>query len=153
MPDSRVLKNLRIEGHDPVLIMNSPPEYGPLLSDIDARIHTEPKLSYTFAHVFVKSTEEIERDVKLAAQSLEEDGYFWVSYPKKSSKKYSSDISRDFGWRVLGALGFEPVTQISVDEDWSALRFRHVDYIKIMKRKHAISEKSQRRIRENREQG
>ena len=151
MPDSRVLKNLRIAGHDPVLIMNSPPEYEQLLMHIDARIHTEPQLSYTFAHVFVKSEEEIERDVKQAVQSLEEDGYLWVSFPKPSSTKYKGDISRDNGVRILVALGFEPMTQISIDDDWSALRFEHVDYARSIKHEEGMAEKAHRRSREDHE--
>jgi hypothetical protein len=50
---------------------------------------------------------------------------------------------------VLGKLNFEGVMQVSIDEDWSALRFRHVDYIKTMKRKKALSEKGKKRIRDN----
>jgi hypothetical protein len=30
--------------------------------------------------------------------------------------------------------GFEPVRQIAIDEDWSALRFRRTDFIKSMTR-------------------
>jgi hypothetical protein len=35
---------------------------------------------------------------------------------------------------VLGDAGFEPVRQVAIDEDWSALRFRRVEYIKSMTR-------------------
>jgi hypothetical protein len=153
MPESRVLKNLRIQGHDPVLIMNSPPEYEPLLVEIDARIHTEPRLTYTFAHVFVKSEKEIERDVRQAAQSLEEDGHLWVSFPKPSSVKYKGDISRDHGVQLLGELGFEPITQISIDDDWSALRFDHVDFARMTEHEEGIAERAHRRSREDRESG
>jgi hypothetical protein len=55
-------------------------------------------------------------------------------YPKRSSKKYDTDISRDDGWQPLGDLGFEPVRQVAVDEDWSALRFRQTSRIKTMTR-------------------
>ncbi len=39
--------------------------------------------------------------------------------------------------------------QVAIDEDWSALRFRHVDFIKALKRdpKHAMSAKGKRRAR------
>ena len=63
-----------------------------------------------------------------------EDPVLWIAYPKKSSKKYKSDLSRDHGWEAVGEAGFEGVRQIAIDSDWSALRFRKVAFIKTMKR-------------------
>lgn len=56
-------------------------------------------------------------------------------YPKGTSKKYKSEINRDNGWEILAKSGFESVRQIAIDEDWSAMRFRKVEFIKIMKRR------------------
>ena len=39
------------------------------------------------------------------------------------------EFDRDSGWEVLGQAGFEPVRMIAIDADWSALRFRRVEYI------------------------
>ena len=36
----------------------------------------------------------------------------------------------DTGWNALKAAGFEIVCAIAIDEDWTALRFRRVEYIK-----------------------
>jgi hypothetical protein len=42
---------------------------------------------------------------------------------------------------MLGKLGFEAVRQVAINEDWSALCFRRVEFIKTMSRdqKRAIS--------------
>ena len=45
---------------------------------------------------------------------------FWVVYPKGNR----ADINRDTLWPILAEYGFRPITQIAVDEVWSALRFR-----------------------------
>jgi len=37
--------------------------------------------------------------------------------------------------------GYEPVRQVAIDEDWSALRFRKVEQIKKMTRNFAYTEK------------
>ena len=76
----------------------------------------------------------------------EGDALLWFAYPKGSSKRYTCDFNRDTGWTVLGEAGYEPVRQVAIDEDWSALRFRRVEYIKSFKRepKHAISDKGKR---------
>lgn len=50
-------------------------------------------------------------------------GRLWIAYPKKSGR-LRSDLDRDHGWEPLSARLFLPVSQVSVDADWSALRFR-----------------------------
>ena len=46
--------------------------------------------------------------------------------------------------------GYEPVRQVAIDEDWSALRFRKVEFIKTMNRKPegAISSAGRKKARE-----
>ena len=34
----------------------------------------------------------------------------------------------------MGDAGFEPVRMVAIDEDWSAVRFRRVEFIKTMNR-------------------
>jgi hypothetical protein len=58
----------------------------------------------------------------------------WFAYSKGSSKRYKSEINRDQGWLALGREGFEPVSMVATDEDWSAVRFRRLEFIKQMKR-------------------
>ncbi len=41
-----------------------------------------------------------------------------------TSKRCRSDITRDTGWDALAAYDAEPVSQVALDEDWSALRFK-----------------------------
>jgi hypothetical protein len=55
---------------------------------------------------------------------------FPTPYPKGTSKRYTCDFNRDSGWEVIRNAGFDSVRQIAIDEDWSALRFRRVEYIK-----------------------
>jgi hypothetical protein len=54
------------------------------------------------------------------AGALASVGAFWVAYPKGNR----SDINRDKLWPILGEHGFRPVSQVALDDTWSALRFR-----------------------------
>jgi hypothetical protein len=47
----------------------------------------------------------------------------------------------------MGRYSLEPVRQVAIDEDWSALRFRKVGYIKNITRREsfALSEEAKRR--------
>ena len=50
------------------------------------------------------------------------DRLAWIGYPKGG--KLGTDLNRDLLARALAAQGVEPVRQISIDDTWSALRFR-----------------------------
>lgn len=84
---------------------------------------------------FVLSEEEIRVLFDQMKPHLQKDEIFWIAYPKKSSKRYQVSINRDKGWKALGDQGYEGVRQVSINEDWSALRWRNVKFIKNLTRK------------------
>ena len=45
---------------------------------------------------------------------------FWIAYPKGTR----TDVNRDSLWPILAEHGFRPISQVALDETWSALRFR-----------------------------
>lgn len=106
-----------------------------------------------FALAFVKTLAEVEQASSQLTRSAQEDATVWIIYPKGTSKKYKCDFNRDTGWRSLGKAGYESVRQVAIDEDWSALRFRKVEHIKMMKRnpEAAISSAGRKKAREQRE--
>jgi hypothetical protein len=50
------------------------------------------------------------------------DRLTWVSYPKAG--QLGTDLNRDSLAALLAQSGLQPVRQISIDDVWSALRFR-----------------------------
>jgi hypothetical protein len=44
----------------------------------------------------------------------------WIAYPKGNR----ADINRDSLWPILAEHGLRPITQVALDDTWSALRFR-----------------------------
>jgi hypothetical protein len=50
------------------------------------------------------------------------DRLAWIGYPKGG--KLGSDLNRDLLVQAVSRLGVQPVRQVSIDETWSALRFR-----------------------------
>lgn len=81
-----------------------------------------------FVQTFVKNIAELEEFGPTAIESVKYDGLLWICYPKKSSKM-KTDISRDIGWEIMAENRLRPVTQISIDETWSALRFRPLEAV------------------------
>ncbi|HSR31169.1 MAG TPA: hypothetical protein VLY63_11445, partial [Anaerolineae bacterium] len=71
---------------------------------------------------------ELERLGLVGIDAVVHDGLLWISYPKKSSK-VTTDLTRDVGWDVVAEAGLRPVTQVSINDTWSALRFRPVERV------------------------
>ncbi len=72
--------------------------------------------------LFAKDTKAL-RSVLPKIDSLSDSTALWVAYPKTTSG-VKTDLTRDAGWEVLEKAGRSAVTQVAVDETWSALRFR-----------------------------
>jgi hypothetical protein len=87
---------------------------------------------------FVQTEEEIEKYFSQMHELAAEDQAIWLAYPKGTSKRYKSKINRDKGWKYLGQFEYEGVRQIAIDEDWSAMRFRKIKFIKTMTRKFSV---------------
>jgi hypothetical protein len=87
-----------------------------------------------FSLALVTKQSEVDTLAMAIATKAKDDAVVWFAYPKKTSKKYKSEISRDNGWQTLGELGFEGVRGVAIDEDWSAARFRRVGFIRVMNR-------------------
>jgi hypothetical protein len=54
------------------------------------------------------------------ARELASPGVLWIAYPKAGK----SDLKRDTLWPMLRPYGLRPISQIAIDDTWSALRFR-----------------------------
>ena len=132
-----VIQKLNFKDQPEVLILNSPDDFMQVLKEFENLAKVEQKIQpnkYEFILIFVKNLIEIKEVAIKIPSIMADDVTLWIAYPKKSSRKYTSDISRDNGWQPLDDLDFEGVRQIAIDEDWSALRFRQAKFIKSLKR-------------------
>ena len=74
--------------------------------------------------LFVKDADDLTTRIADAVGATAPDGILWVCYPKTKATG-GTDINRDDVWRLVEPLtGWRPVSQIAVDDLWSALRFR-----------------------------
>lgn len=139
-----VFQKLNLKDQDSILVLDAPASFEPELQRLDGvTVHRAAGKTKNagFFLAFVASQPEADKAARLAADKTSGDAVVWLAYPKGSSKKYKSTINRDSGWAGMGAGGFEPVRMVAIDEDWSAVRFRRVDFIKTMTRgkQHALS--------------
>jgi len=103
---------------------------GDELRDVQVDSEIDQRFPYEFMLIFVRKISEVRSIAPIALHNLVDDGILWFCYQKKSSKKGSSDLNRDHGWKPLNDMDFYGMRVVSVNEEWSALRFRNIKYIR-----------------------
>jgi hypothetical protein len=125
----------------PVTVLDAPPELADVLAawTQEAAVRGELEPGTPFLLAFVRQASDVARLAPLVADGIADDAVLWFAYPKKASKRYRSDVSQMQGWQPLGDLGFEAVRQVSVDADWSGLRFRRTQHIATLRRQESMA--------------
>ncbi len=117
------------------MVLNAPESFEPelaSLNDIVVLRKLDDAADLEFSLAFVTKQQEVDVLGQAIARSVRGDSVVWFAYPKGASKKYKSEINRDAGWQILGKQGFEPVRMVAIDGDSSVVRFRRVEFIKIL---------------------
>lgn len=125
MNDRPLTEKLLLKGQLRALILNAPKGYRTLLGPLppDITVNTKPSGRYDFVHLFVADRAQLATLGPAALAAAKPMSILWISYPKQGGGM-ESDINRDSGWDVVTAAGFTAVSQVSVNDVWSALRFR-----------------------------
>lgn len=150
-----LFKKLNFKEHPSIVSLNAPNSFSlelESMSELATIFHnTSDASSITFTIAFATKQAEIDLFITQINEKAVGDVIVWLCYPKGTSKKYTCEFNRDTGWASVGALGYEPVRAVAIDEDWSALRFRKVEFIKKITRSasYALTQegKNERRIK------
>lgn len=131
-------KKLNLKEEQFLFITNIPQELAEELAWLKSKSSKELPTKVELALVFVQKIDDLNRWIEAIVPRLSGDAKLWFAYPKKSSKRYKSEITRDSGWAKIGDYEMEPVRQIALNEDWSALRFRKLEFIKSLTRRESM---------------
>jgi hypothetical protein len=128
-----LFKKLNLGEHREIAVFDAPVSFESELKQLKgvkiSRDPSSPK-SVKFALAFATTQAQLDRSSKILAAAAEGDAVLWFVYPKGTSKRYRCEFNRDSGWGVIREAGFESVRMVAVDEDWSALRFRRLEFVK-----------------------
>jgi hypothetical protein len=143
--------NFKPNLHAGIVVTGTPESFAPLLDELRESgviVSQRVSRSTTILLAFVTALAEVGRVAK-SVTLTEGDAIVWLAYPKQTSKRHTCEFHRDNGFDALGRVGFEAVRGIAIDDDWSALRFRRVEYVRTMTRqvKNAISPEGQARAK------
>lgn len=78
-----------------------------------------------FALVFAVNESQLTGIMKDVLPALQDDGKFWIAYPKTTSK-IVTDLNRQCSWDCIRNAGFEGVDEVALDHVWTAMRFNKV---------------------------
>ena len=123
MSEKTVAEKMHMRGGQRVLAVNAPRFYVTLVGGLPEGARLVKSGEADFVHLFVKDRAELGRHFATALASVGAETLLWISFPKQTSG-LATDLSRDEGWGPVSEAGWEPVTIVSVDETWSALRFK-----------------------------
>jgi hypothetical protein len=106
-----------------LVAIGAPLEYTSWLGELPAGIQvvSKAKKDVEAAHVFVMKRNVLERELKTLRKQLQQNGFVWVSWPKKSSK-IRTDITEDTIREVALPLGFVDIKVCAVSNVWSGLK-------------------------------
>jgi predicted SnoaL-like aldol condensation-catalyzing enzyme len=137
-------KKLGLKPSMRALVINAPHGYLKLLAPLPEGVVMSETLggSHEFVQFFANLKSDIEKTVAKLLKSASPGALVWITYPKKTSG-VKSDLSREAVWAAMEGSGWRPVSQIAIDEVWSALRFRPTADVKSRKSRSPNYENSQ----------
>jgi hypothetical protein len=116
-------EKMQMKPNHRVLTPNAPRFYAMLVGGLPEGAQVVKSGDADLVHLFVKDRAELGRHLAATLASVGADTLLWISFPKQTSG-LATDITRDQGWEPLHEAGWEAVTIVSIDDTWSALRFK-----------------------------
>jgi hypothetical protein len=118
------IKKLKFK--DTPTVINAPADWEKEFVKLGFKTVLEKKSTNTL--VFINNNKEYLDFLNKQLKNIEPDSVLWFAYPKGTSK-IKTDINRDT-IRVTGEeFNITTVTAVSIDDTWSALRFRPIDKV------------------------
>ena len=116
-------KKLGIKDGMHLAALNAPKAYVSWLKGLPrtAKVVSEVSKDAVAVHLFVTERHKLERALVRLRTTIDQAGFVWVSWPKKSSG-VATDITEDVIREVALPMGFVDVKVCAVTETWSGLK-------------------------------
>jgi hypothetical protein len=125
MSEKSVAQKLLFKPGQTVWVVNPPPDIIDLLGKIPDQVEilSSAMSPVDIIQMFSASRQALEEQLPRVQPFLKPGGILWVTY-YKGTARVKTDINRDTINAYAHTLGLEGVAMISVNEDWSAMRFK-----------------------------
>jgi len=122
MSDKPIAERLQVKGERKLAVVGAP-------AAVDGKIGAKtvrcdvPKADVVL--MFAANRAALDTALPAALKRSQKSAILWVAYPKLTSK-LAADLSRDIIHALAPKHGLDTVSQIAIDDDWSALRLKRV---------------------------
>jgi hypothetical protein len=121
MSEKPVAERLQVKKGRSLAVIGAPSPVDKSIGGAGSRARAaEADVVLAFAHDRAEFEAQIPK--LLAARA---DAILWLAYPKLTSK-FAADLSREVVRETAAARGLDTVSQIAIDENWSAMRLKRM---------------------------
>jgi hypothetical protein len=127
MSEKTAAEKLGLKPGKKLLVKQHPKEVAALIGalPVGAELVTAGGKPSALILMFARDKAALVKGLAACKRQLEPGGALWVAYIKGTSGK-KTDINRDSIREFVGTIGLDTVSQIALDDDWSALRLKVV---------------------------
>ncbi len=122
MSDKPIVERLQVKGERRLAVIGATPALDRLVGAKKARAAAGEA---DVVLLFVPDRAAFDAQLPGLLRKLPKTAILWVAYPKLTSK-LAADLSRDIIHKLAPKYGLDTVSQIAIDEDWSALRLKRI---------------------------
>ncbi|TVY04097.1 YdeI/OmpD-associated family protein [Cohnella terricola] len=128
--DEALIKKLRVPPAGKIAVIEAPEGFLARIGQEEEKLYAfgSESGSCDYVQLFAENVAELEKYVPEALRAVNRDGMLWICYPKGTSK-IKTDLNRDKGWACVNKAGWEGIALVSIDDTWSAMRFRPVEAV------------------------
>ncbi len=122
MSDKPVAERLQVKGERRLAVLNAPTLVDERIGVLDRRCETG---AADVVLIFAGDRRQLEADLPGVLDIAPGGAIIWIAYPKLTSK-LAGDLNRDLIHGLVGQWGLDTVSQIAIDDDWSAMRMKRL---------------------------
>lgn len=126
MAESAVLKKLRMKSGQRAAVVGAPDGVRNAVTEVPEGVDLSEQLlgEFDFILCFVKTKVEVGQMAPSLKAAMKPGAIMWLSYPK--GRSIPTDLNRDILGNLMLGFGLQAISNVAIDEVWSALRFKRV---------------------------
>ena len=119
---TELLKKLRIDKDQPLWIIDLPADCEELFQEVVVKEKLQGKTPLRQLILFASDSKSLAHYMPLIGSHISQETLFWIAYPKKTGV-IASDLIQMKAWDIVFQSGYRGQTSVSINDDWSGMRF------------------------------
>jgi hypothetical protein len=117
-----LLKKLRIDTNKPLWLINAPADCANYFANFDVKESIPGKKIVDQVILFAYDSKSLQHYLPKLENNIAHSTLFWICYPKQTGA-FQSDLIKIEPWNFVFQSGFRGQTSISIDDNWTGMRF------------------------------